>query len=68
MPAVPTPRPTGPGENYPIGTMAQRGEQRFIVGSLVSFDKLRPGPTVAAPPRPSPLARSCEPFVLQLPL
>ena len=36
----------GPSENYPIGTIVQRAEQRFIVGSFVSFDKLRPGPTV----------------------
>jgi CubicO group peptidase (beta-lactamase class C family) len=54
----------GAAERYPIATIAQRGEQRFIVGSHVSFDKLLPGPTVAAPPQASPLTRSCEPFQL----
>ncbi len=52
----------GASANYPIGTVVQRREQRFIVGSHVHYDKLRPGPTVAAPPSPSPLTRSCEPF------
>ncbi len=52
----------GASENYPSGTMAQRGEQRFIVGSLTSYDRLQPGPAVAAPPQASPLTRSCEPF------
>lgn len=55
----------GSNRNYPVGTIEQRGEQRFIVGSFVSFDKLRPGPTVAAPPTPSPLSRRCEPFVFR---
>jgi CubicO group peptidase (beta-lactamase class C family) len=55
----------GAKRNYPVGTIAQRAEQRFIVGSSVSFDKLRPGPTVAAPPHPSSLGRRCEPFVLR---
>src|SRR5436190_9451731 len=52
----------GAKANYPIGTIVQRSEQRFIVGSHVGFDKLRPGPPVAAPAAASPLARSCEPF------
>jgi CubicO group peptidase (beta-lactamase class C family) len=51
--------------NYPAGTMAQRTQQGFMVGSFVSFDRLRPGPTVAAPASASPLTRSCEPFVLR---
>jgi hypothetical protein len=55
----------GARRNYPVGTIVQRAEQRFIVGSSVSFDKLRPGPTVTAPPNPSPLSRRCEPFVLR---
>lgn len=55
----------GATRNYPAGTMAQRSEQRFMVGSFVSFDRLRPGPTVAAPPTPSALTRSCEPFELR---
>ena len=57
----------GPKRNYPIGTIVQRAEQRFIVGSFVSFDKLRPGPTVAAPPNASPLTARCEPFRSSLP-
>ncbi len=52
----------GVSDNYPSGTMARRGEQRFIVGSHTSYDRLLPGPAVAAPPRASPLTRSCEPF------
>ena len=52
----------GAAARYPIATIAQRGEQRFIVGSLVSFDKLLPGPTIAAPAQASALTRSCEPF------
>jgi len=55
----------GAKRNYPIGTIAQRAEQRFIVGSFVSFDKLRAGPTIAAPPSASPLSRRCEPFILR---
>ena len=54
----------GINANYPIGTIAQRGAQRFIVGSHVGFDRLRPGPEVVAPASASPLARSCEPFQL----
>jgi CubicO group peptidase (beta-lactamase class C family) len=52
----------GAGDNYPSGTMAQRGEQRFIVGSHTSYDRLLPGPAVVAPQHSSPLTRSCEPF------
>ena len=55
----------GSKRDYPAGTMAQRTQQGFMVGSFVSFDRLRPGPTVTAPPSPSPLTRSCEPFVLR---
>jgi CubicO group peptidase (beta-lactamase class C family) len=54
----------GAAERYPVATIAQRGEQRFIVGSHVSFDKLLPGPTVTAPQQATPLTRSCEPFRL----
>lgn len=52
----------GAGSKYPAGTMAQRGEQHFIVGSHVGYDRLRPGPGVAAPAQSSLLTRSCEPF------
>ena len=55
----------GAKRNYPVGTIVQRAQQGFIVGSSVSFDKLVPGPAVAASPTPSPLSRRCEPFVLR---
>lgn len=54
----------GAMRNYPIGSVAERAEQRFIVGSFSHWDKLLPGAVVAAPPKPMPLTRSCEPFVL----
>ena len=55
----------GATRNYPVGTIAQRSQQRFIVGSFVSYDRLQPGPTVAAPATASPLTRRCEPFALR---
>jgi CubicO group peptidase (beta-lactamase class C family) len=66
-PAGPDAEAYGAADNYPVATIAQRGVQRFIVGSLVSFDKLLPGPTVSAPSQVSPLARSCEPFQFSYP-
>jgi CubicO group peptidase (beta-lactamase class C family) len=52
----------GKGADYPIATIVERAQQRYIVGSHVSFDKLRPGPPVPAPTTASPLERSCAPF------
>lgn len=52
----------GAARNYPLGTIGQRGEQRFIVASLSRFDKLLPGPTVAAGASASPLKRDCAAF------
>ena len=39
----------GGAARYPVAAIAHRAEQRFIVGSHVSFDRLLPGPAVGAP-------------------
>jgi CubicO group peptidase (beta-lactamase class C family) len=55
----------GAADNYPTARIVERGEQRYLVGSQTSFDKLLPGPTVAAPAQALPLTRGCEPFQLR---
>lgn len=50
----------GASQDYPLGTILNRAQQRFIVASFSHFDRLRPGPTIAAGPSPSPLVRDCR--------
>jgi CubicO group peptidase (beta-lactamase class C family) len=50
----------GAQQDYPLGTMLNRAQQRFIVASFSRFDRLLPGPVVAAGASPSPLKRDCR--------
>lgn len=50
----------GAGRNYPLGTIADRTKQDYMVATFSNFDKLLPAHAVAPPVAPSPLARACD--------
>ncbi len=50
----------GAGQNYPLGTIADRTRQDRMVATFSNFDKLLPAHVVMPPAMPSPLARSCD--------
>lgn len=50
----------GASRNYPLGTIADRTKQDYMVATFSNFDKLLPAHAVAPPAEPSPLARSCD--------
>ncbi len=50
----------GAGRNYPLGTIADRRRQDYMVATFSNFDKLLPAHAVAPPAAPSPLARDCD--------
>lgn len=55
----------GAGQNYPLGTIADRTRQDRMVATFSNFDKLLPAHAVMPPDRPSPLARNCDRMVWQ---
>lgn len=50
----------GAGQNYPLGTIADRTRQDRMVATFSNFDKLLPAHVVLPPAAPSPLARNCD--------
>lgn len=50
----------GAGRNYPLGTIADRAKQEYMVATFSNFDKLLPAHAVLPPAEPSPLARACD--------
>lgn len=50
----------GAAENYPLGTIADRTKQNYMVATFSNFDKLLPAHAVFPPAPPSPLARDCD--------
>lgn len=50
----------GSGRNYPLGTIADRSKQDYMVATFSNFDKLLPAHAVLPPAAPSPLARDCN--------
>lgn len=50
----------GAGQNYPLGTIADRTRQDRMVATFSNFDKLLPAHAVLPPAIPSPLARNCD--------
>lgn len=50
----------GAGQNYPLGTIADRARQDRMVATFSNFDKLLPAHVVLPPAMPSPLARNCD--------
>lgn len=50
----------GAGQNYPLGTIADRTRQDRMVATFSNFDKLLPAHVVMPPAMPSPLARNCD--------
>ena len=53
----------GAGQNYPLGTIADRTRQDRMVATFSNFDKLLPAHVVLQPDTPSPLARNCDRMV-----
>lgn len=49
----------GAGRNYPLGTIADRTRQDYMVATFSNFDKLLPAHAVLPPAAPSPLERDC---------
>ena len=50
----------GAGQNYPLGTIADRTRQDRMVATFSNFDKLLPAHVVMPPAMPSPLTRNCD--------
>jgi CubicO group peptidase (beta-lactamase class C family) len=50
----------GAGQNYPLGTIADRSRQDRMVATFSNFDRLLPAHVVLPPAAPSPLARNCD--------
>lgn len=50
----------GAARNYPLGTIADRRKQDYMVATFSNFDKLLPAHVVAPPDTPSPLPRACD--------
>lgn len=54
----------GEGRGYPLGTVATRYRQPFIVATFTSYQKLLPVLPIAAGSTASPLRRSCAPLAV----
>jgi len=50
----------GAGRNYPLGTIADRTKQDYMVATFSNFDRLLPAHVVTPPDAPSSLARACD--------
>lgn len=50
----------GAGRDYPLGTIADRTKQDYMVATFSNFDRLLPAHAVLPPAAPSPLARACD--------